>query len=92
MSRQLVLSMLSALVLALAGPARAETKLYLVETLAAEADHAPLRAQAQELEAIYADLAKPFAEQSMEIHYLPVRLDSGPDLYVEWASRQGKPT
>ncbi len=38
--------------------------------------------------AIYADLAKPFAEQSMKIQYLPVRLDSAPDLYAEWASRQ----
>ena len=40
--------------------------------------------------AIYADLAKPFAEQSMAIRYLPVRLKAGPDLYVEWAERQGK--
>lgn len=38
--------------------------------------------------AIYADLAKPFAEQSMKIRYLPVRPDSGPDLYAEWAERQ----
>lgn len=34
--------------------------------------------------AIYADLAKPFAEQSMQIHYLPVRPNSSPDLYAEW--------
>lgn len=37
--------------------------------------------------AIYADLAKPFAEQSMKIQYLPVRPGSGPDLYAEWAQR-----
>ncbi len=38
--------------------------------------------------AIYADLAKPFAEQSMQIRYLPVRPDSVTDLYVEWSRRQ----
>lgn len=38
--------------------------------------------------AIYADLAKPFAEQSMKIHYDPVRLENGPDLYAEWKKRQ----
>ncbi|MDX3807324.1 nucleoside deaminase [Bosea thiooxidans] len=38
--------------------------------------------------AIYADLAKPFAEQSMAIRYLPVRQETGPDLYAEWARRQ----
>lgn len=38
--------------------------------------------------AIYADLAKPFAEQSMAIRYLPVRKEFGPDLYAEWARRQ----
>ena len=38
--------------------------------------------------AIYADLAKPFAEQSMAIRYLPVRKEAGPDLYAEWARRQ----
>lgn len=38
--------------------------------------------------AIYADLAKPFAEQSMTIRYEPVRLESGPDLYEAWRQRQ----
>lgn len=38
--------------------------------------------------AIYADLAKPFAEQTMTIRHLPVRPDSVPDLYAEWARRQ----
>lgn len=34
--------------------------------------------------AIYAELAKPFAEQSMKIRHLPVRLEGLPDLYAEW--------
>ena len=38
--------------------------------------------------AIYADLAKPFAEQSMKISHVPVRPESGPDLYAEWKRRQ----
>ena len=37
---------------------------------------------------VYADLAKPFSEQSMKITYLPVRLESVPDLYAEWARKQ----
>ena len=41
--------------------------------------------------AIYADLAKPFAEQSMKIAYMPVRLETGSDLYAEWKRRQSKP-
>lgn len=41
--------------------------------------------------AIYADLAKPFAEQSMKIAYMPVRLEDGSDLYAEWKRRQPKP-
>ena len=41
--------------------------------------------------AIYADLAKPFAEQSMKIAYVPVRLEDGPDLYAEWKRRQAGP-
>lgn len=41
--------------------------------------------------AIYADLAKPFAEQSMKITYRPVRLETGPDLYAEWKRRQSGP-
>ena len=38
--------------------------------------------------AIYADLAKPFAEQSMKIQHVPVRLNSGVDLYTEWKEKQ----
>ena len=41
--------------------------------------------------AIYADLARPFAEQSMKIAYMPVRLEAGPDLYAEWKRRQAGP-
>jgi guanine deaminase len=37
---------------------------------------------------IYADLARPFGEQTMKIRHVPVRLQSGPDLYVEWNRRQ----
>jgi hypothetical protein len=37
--------------------------------------------------AVYADLVKPFPEQSMKIAYLPVRLESGVDLYADWQSR-----
>ena len=41
--------------------------------------------------AIYEDLAKPFAEQSMTIRYVPVRPESGPDLYAQWTrSREGR--
>jgi len=39
--------------------------------------------------AVYADLAKPFAEQSMKITHDPVRFDTRPALYAEWARRQG---
>lgn len=39
--------------------------------------------------AIYAELAKPFAEQSMTIRHVPVRLESGLDLYADWKRRQG---
>jgi len=38
--------------------------------------------------AIYADLAKPFAEQSMKIRYVPVRPETGLDLYADWKRRQ----
>ncbi|WP_019170947.1 nucleoside deaminase [Pseudaminobacter salicylatoxidans] len=38
--------------------------------------------------AIYADLAKPFAEQSMKIRYVPIRLETGLDLYADWKRRQ----
>ncbi|GFE90271.1 nucleoside deaminase [Steroidobacter agaridevorans] len=37
--------------------------------------------------AVYADLAKPFAEQSMKITYTPVRLESRVDLYEAWKSK-----
>jgi tRNA(Arg) A34 adenosine deaminase TadA len=40
--------------------------------------------------AIYADLAKPFAEQSMKIRYVPVRLEQHPDLYADWKRNQDK--
>ena len=39
--------------------------------------------------AIYEDLAKPFAEQAMDIRHLPVRLGGKPDLYADWRQRQG---
>ncbi|MGG6892476.1 nucleoside deaminase [Rhizobium sp. BR 315] len=38
--------------------------------------------------AIYEDLAKPFAEQSMKIRYVRTRLESQPDLYADWKRRQ----
>jgi len=38
--------------------------------------------------AVYAELAKPYSEQSMKISHVPVRLESGPDLYAEWQGRQ----
>jgi tRNA(Arg) A34 adenosine deaminase TadA len=38
--------------------------------------------------AIYAELAKPFAEQSMKICHLPVRLERHPDLYARWKKDQ----
>jgi tRNA(Arg) A34 adenosine deaminase TadA len=38
--------------------------------------------------AIYAELAKPFAEQSMRIRYLPVRLAQHPDIYADWKRKQ----
>jgi guanine deaminase len=38
--------------------------------------------------AIYAELARPFLEQSMKISHVPVRPASGRDLYLEWQSRQ----
>lgn len=40
--------------------------------------------------AIYADLAKPFSEQSMKIRYVPVRLESRSDLYADWKKRQDR--
>ncbi|MGI6853821.1 nucleoside deaminase [Mesorhizobium sp. 1B3] len=38
--------------------------------------------------AISAELAKPFAEQTMKIRHLPVRLESHPDLYADWKRKQ----
>ena len=40
--------------------------------------------------AVYADLAKPFAEQSMTIRYQPVRLEQHPDIYADWKRSQDK--
>jgi tRNA(Arg) A34 adenosine deaminase TadA len=41
--------------------------------------------------AIYDDLARPFADQSMTIGHVPVRPDGKMDLYAEWtAARNGQ--
>lgn len=40
--------------------------------------------------AVYADLAKPFAEQRMTIRYQPVRLERHPDIYADWKQNQDK--
>lgn len=37
--------------------------------------------------AIYADLARPFPEQTMKIAHLPTRLESRVDLYEAWKKR-----
>jgi tRNA(Arg) A34 adenosine deaminase TadA len=37
---------------------------------------------------IYAELAKPFSEQSMSIRHIPARPGSGLDLYGEWKKQQ----
>ncbi|MGV3653312.1 MAG: nucleoside deaminase [Noviherbaspirillum sp.] len=37
---------------------------------------------------IYADLAKPFEEQSMRIRHVPARLEGRADLYAHWKHRQ----
>jgi tRNA(Arg) A34 adenosine deaminase TadA len=39
--------------------------------------------------AVYEDLAKPFAEQSMAIGYVPVRPEGRADLYQQWTQRRG---
>ena len=39
--------------------------------------------------AVYADLAKPFTEQSMRIRHVPVRPEAGADLYADWQRKQG---
>ncbi|MFC4933079.1 nucleoside deaminase [Massilia sp. GCM10023247] len=36
---------------------------------------------------VYADLAKPFAEQSMRIRHVPARLEGREDLYAHWRER-----
>lgn len=40
--------------------------------------------------AVYADLAKPFAEQSMTIRHQPVRLGRHPNIYADWKQSQDK--
>lgn len=40
--------------------------------------------------AIYEDLAKPFAEQSMAIRYVPVRPEGKTDIYAEWLGARSK--
>lgn len=40
--------------------------------------------------AIYADLARPEAEQSMKIAYVPVRPDEGLHLYAEWKAASSR--
>lgn len=39
--------------------------------------------------AVYDELAKPFAEQSMSIMHVPVLHEGLPELYAEWATIQG---
>ncbi|HWU54831.1 MAG TPA: nucleoside deaminase [Rhizomicrobium sp.] len=41
---------------------------------------------------IYAELARPFSEQSMEIRHMPVRAQSVPDLYAAWKESQADKT
>lgn len=40
--------------------------------------------------AIYEDLAKPFAEQSMTIRHVPVRPQGEADLYAEWTAARNR--
>jgi len=40
--------------------------------------------------AIYDDLARPFAEQSMAIRYVPVRPEGRADLYEQWAQARSR--
>lgn len=42
--------------------------------------------------AIYEDLAKPFAEQSMVIRHVPVRSEGKTDIYAEWIEARSKQT
>ncbi|WP_252059851.1 nucleoside deaminase [Acinetobacter sp. AHP123] len=37
---------------------------------------------------IYIELAKPFAEQSMKIQYIPIRVENRNDLYAHWKNYQ----
>ena len=38
--------------------------------------------------AIYAELAKPFSEQSMTIRHVPVRLETQTNIYADWQRMQ----
>lgn len=40
---------------------------------------------------VYADLARPFAEQSMKITYVPVRPEGRRHLYAEWQAATSQP-
>lgn len=40
--------------------------------------------------AVYADLAKPFSEQSMKIAYVPVRLEGQSHLYDDWREKSAR--
>jgi tRNA(Arg) A34 adenosine deaminase TadA len=40
--------------------------------------------------AIYEDLARPFADQSMVINHVPVRPEGAPDLYAQWAEARAR--
>ncbi len=40
--------------------------------------------------AVYEDLAKPFAKQSMTIRHVPVRPQGKPDLYAEWTEARSR--
>ena len=42
--------------------------------------------------ALYAELAKPFVDQSMAINHVPERFDTHPDLYAEWIRREARRT
>jgi tRNA(Arg) A34 adenosine deaminase TadA len=41
--------------------------------------------------AVYDDLRRPFAEQSMMIRHVPVRPEGQADLYAEWTEARSKP-
>lgn len=40
-------------------------------------------------EAVYAELAKPLAEQSMTFRHVPIHAESGEALYAQWKRRAG---